>query len=235
MTFGVLHSAFVSVAGVTAVPQQATTSQIVLVRSALEKLADVSTILIALVILILLGALTVAVLELRKGQRKVAEFISTLRVDLAPAISNVNDISRTLGKVSDSVADRVDSFDGTLEVANDRLRRSVDMAYDRIRDFDALLRVAQEEAEGAFFSATSAIRGFSRGASAMRGGASSRRRRGRARRGRRASRPNIDPDSWDRHVDLEVESDDPGSTRGRTFDSGGPRISRRRQGEPGTD
>jgi uncharacterized protein YoxC len=184
-------------------------------RTTLENLADISTIIIAVVILVLLGALILAVLELKKGQKKLMSFIDSLRGDLAPAINNVREISSNLAGVSEMVNSRVQSVDDTLNVANDRLRNSVELAYRRVRHFDALLEVAQEEAESLFFNAASAVRGVRHGAESIVGGKRSRRRRAERMRARYLETEDDEEDTD------QVDADHNGGGR-HTLDDGEP-------------
>jgi hypothetical protein len=56
----------------------------------------------------------------------------------------------------------------TIESANDLLQRTIGKAETRVNDLNALLEVAQQEAEQAFVSTASLVRGVRSGASALR-------------------------------------------------------------------
>ncbi len=214
---GAMDHMTVSVLNVDVLASAIAVSQTAAQRSTLENLADISMIIIAATILALLLVLIKALSETRDGQRKVVAFIDGLRSDLAPTIKNVNELSSTLVHVSDTVSKQVSAVDDTLDIANERLRSAVDVAYRRVRHFDALLEVAQGEAESLFINAASAVRGVKRGAQAIRG--------------RDIDRDDDDDGDrlWDDEMEQVIGADDTRDT-GHTLTSSeqGPTIHRRR-------
>ena len=153
----------------------------------LQQAADVALIIIALAVLAVLGILFVTLKELREGQKKVFDFVSGLRGDLAPTLANVEDVSANLSHVTDTLARRVTDVDETLEFATRQVRGSVNAIHDRVQAFDSLLGAVQSEVEGVVISAASVLGGVAGGAKAAFG-RGQKRRNGDNRRRRRMER-----------------------------------------------
>ena len=69
-----------------------------------------------------------------------------------------------------STAVRVDvqQFNQTVALANERLTAAVKTAEQRLHELDALMRIVQREAEDAFVSTASTLRGVRAGATTLR-------------------------------------------------------------------
>jgi hypothetical protein len=89
--------------------------------------------------------------------------------------------------ISTSIRADVQQVNQTVTAVNRRLLEAVKKAEDRMDEFNALLEVAQEEAESAFISTASTLRGISSGAAALAGRKGSRRGPRRARKRQRDS------------------------------------------------
>jgi hypothetical protein len=156
-------------------------AQIAVEQTLLQKLADVSIIIVALAVIALIIVLLVTLRRVIAAQGKLMELAESVKADLTPAIANMKTLSASAVEVSASVRKTVESVDETVTTANNRLRSSVELAYQRVQQLDTLLGVAQREAEDAVISAASAVRGVKRGISALagepRGGRRSRRDR----------------------------------------------------------
>jgi uncharacterized protein YoxC len=134
----------------------------------IEALAAVSTIVVALGLLILGFGLIFAGLKVRQLVRKVEEQAQKLRVDLAPAIASVNRVSENVGAISEKVKDDAARLSETVTSANEALQRATVEAERRVGEFNALIGVVQEEAERLFIGGASAVRGLQASADTFR-------------------------------------------------------------------
>ncbi|HEU4455473.1 MAG TPA: hypothetical protein VFR81_20590 [Longimicrobium sp.] len=134
----------------------------------IEALAAVSTIVVALGLLLLGFGLIFAALKVRQLVRKVEEQAQKLRVDLAPAIASVNRVSENVGAISEKVKDDAARLSETVTSANEALQRATVEAERRVGEFNALIGVVQEEAERLFIGGASAVRGLQASADTFR-------------------------------------------------------------------
>jgi hypothetical protein len=72
-------------------------------------------------------------------------------------------IADNVNYISTSIRVDIQQVSQTIAAANQKLAQSVNVAEDRIRELNALLAVVQEEAEGAFVTTASTIRGVRTG------------------------------------------------------------------------
>lgn len=134
----------------------------------IEALAAVSTIVVALGLLLLGFGLIFAGLKVRQLVRKVEEQAQKLRVDLAPAIASVNRVSENVGALSETVRADAARLSETVTSANEALQRATVEAERRVGEFNALIGVVQEEAERLFIGGASAVRGLQASADTFR-------------------------------------------------------------------
>lgn len=138
---------------------------LLLIQSDFERwvdvIADVATIVIAL-------ALIAVGLAIFYGAVKVRGMIRGVRADFQPAIRNVNAISDTAKALTEKVRGNVEQFSATVSDTNEKVRRATDAAEARLAELNALVGVAQREAEEAFLSAASTVRGVQKGTAALR-------------------------------------------------------------------
>ena len=134
----------------------------------IEALAAVSTIVVALALLLLGFGLIFAALKMRQLVRKVEEQAQKLRVDLAPAIASANRVSENVGAISEKVKDDAARLSETVTSANEALQRATVEAERRVGEFNALIGVVQEEAERLFIGGASAVRGLRASADTFR-------------------------------------------------------------------
>lgn len=134
----------------------------------IEALAAVATIVVALALLAVGVGVLVAAARVKKLTRKVEEQAQKLRLDLAPALRNVNTVSDNLTAISRNVRDDVGRLSETVQAANGRLRRAAEVAEERLGEFNAVIGVVQEEAENLLIGSASAARGLKAGAEAFR-------------------------------------------------------------------
>jgi uncharacterized protein YoxC len=146
-----------------------------------EQVTGVTSGLMTISILVLTAALVPAAWNFRKNHKAIREMIDKFEGDIAPLLRHANAIADDVNYVTTSIRVDVQHVNQTVAAANRRLLDAVDKAEARINDFNALLEVAQDEAEAAFISTASTLRGIRRGAAALGGGRRNGRRRGRIR------------------------------------------------------
>jgi len=83
--------------------------------------------------------------------------------DINPIMRHASTIADNVNYISTSVRVDMQQVSQTIAMANQKLVASVEAADDRIKELNALLAVVQEEAEGAFISTASTIRGVRTG------------------------------------------------------------------------
>lgn len=129
----------------------------------IQALSAIATIVVAIALLLIGFGLIFAALKVKQLTRKMEEQAGKLRVDLAPAVANVNRVAENAGALSETV--RADSarLSETVASANDALRRAAVEAERRVGEFNALIGVVQEEAEHLFIGGASTIRGLRAG------------------------------------------------------------------------
>lgn len=146
-----------------------------------EQLTSIASGLMTISILVLTAALVPAAWNFRKNHKMIREQLDKIQNDIAPIMRHASAIADDVNYITTSIRVDVQLVNQTVTTVNRRLLEAVDKAEDRVNDFNALLEVAQEEAESAFISTASALRGFSSGASALSGRKGSRRARQRDR------------------------------------------------------
>ena len=134
----------------------------------IEALAAVSTIVVAIGLLVLGFALIFVGLKVRQLVHKVEEQSKKLRGDFAPAIASVNRVSENVGALSERVKDDAARLSETVASANDALHRATVEAERRVGEFNALIGVVQEEAEQLFVGGAAAVRGLRASADTFR-------------------------------------------------------------------
>ncbi len=134
----------------------------------IEALAAISTIVVAIGLLVLGFALIFIGLKVRQLVRKVEEQAQKLRGDFAPAVASVNRVSENVGALSERVKDDAARLSETVTSANEALHRATVEAERRVGEFNALIGVVQEEAERLFVGGAAAVRGLQASADTFR-------------------------------------------------------------------
>lgn len=129
----------------------------------LQALSAIASIVVAVGLLIVGVGIIVAAKKVKQLTRTLEEQANRLRVDLAPAIANVNRVAENAGALSESVRADAGRLSDTVSSANDVLRRATGEAERRVGEFNALIGVVQEEAENLFIGSASAVRGLRAG------------------------------------------------------------------------
>jgi uncharacterized protein YoxC len=101
--------------------------------------------------------------------RKVREIIDRVYADITPITHHASSIADNLDYITTSIRSDVQQVNATIASANRRLHQAVELTETRLNEFNALLQVVQQEAEQAFVSTASAVRGVRTGAAALSG------------------------------------------------------------------
>ena len=83
--------------------------------------------------------------------------------DINPLMRHASAIADNVDYITTSIRVDVQQVSQTIAAANQRLQQAVASAEDRINELNALLEVVQEEAESAFVSTASTVRGVRTG------------------------------------------------------------------------
>ncbi len=131
---------------------------------AVDALAAVAQIVLAVALLAVGVGVLFAALRVKALIRKVEEQGQKLRVDLAPALHNVTAVTENVSFVSRTVKKDVEKLSASVTSATDRLKGAAQQAEQRVGEFNALIGVVQEEAEQLFITGASTLRGVRAGA-----------------------------------------------------------------------
>ena len=177
----------------------------------------------ALVFLALMVILIPAVAKFRKTATQFAKVLEHIEHSIDPVTKHAARIADNVDYVTTSVRADVQELRRTLHDANNGVRNAIDASERRLQELGALLRLAQNEAEHAFVSTASTLRGVQAGAASFQEGA----------------RPLEDDEELnDLDDDLDAVDDaaeemDYGYDDGPAFERAEPRIKRRGQSEAG--
>jgi uncharacterized protein YoxC len=149
-------------------PDTIVTKQVAVEQGTFEKIAGVAQGLMTIAILVLTVVLVPAAWSFRNSYKRVNELIDRFYGDIGPLVRNANSIADNVNYITTSIRVDVQQFNQTVTLANERLTTAVKSAERRIRELDALLRVVQREAEDAFVSTASTLRGVQAGATTLR-------------------------------------------------------------------
>jgi uncharacterized protein YoxC len=152
----------------TALPDTIITKQVAVEQGAFAKVASVAQGLMTIAILVLTVALVPAAWNFRNSYKRVNELIDRFYGDIGPLVRNANTIADNVNYITTAIRVDVQQFNQTVALANERLTVAVKTAERRLGELDALMRVVQREAEDAFISTASTLRGVRAGATTLR-------------------------------------------------------------------
>ena len=156
------------VQGATVLPDTIVTKQVAIEQGAFAKVAGVAQGLMTIAILVLTVVLVPAAWNFRNSYKRINELIDRFYGDIGPLVRNVNTIADNVNYITTAVRVDVQQFNQTVALANERLTAAVKTAEQRLRELDALMRIVQREAEDAFVSTASTLRGVRAGATTLR-------------------------------------------------------------------
>lgn len=148
---------------VATLPDTIITRQVQAEASTFEKITTYASGLASIALLVLAVALVPAAWNFRKSYAKVSDMLDRIYGDINPLMRHASTIADNVNYITTSVRVDVQQVSQTIALANQKLVASVAAAEDRVKELNALLAVVQEEAEGAFVSTASTLRGVRTG------------------------------------------------------------------------
>jgi uncharacterized protein YoxC len=149
-------------------PDTIVTKQVAVEQGALAKVATVAQGLMSIAILALTVVLIPAAWNFRNSYKRVNDLIDRFYGDIGPLVRNANAVADNVNYITTAIRVDVQQFNQTVTLANERLTTAVKAAERRLNELDALMRVVQHEAEDAFLSTASTLRGVRAGATTLR-------------------------------------------------------------------
>ena len=137
-------------------------------RGWFETMTGVASIVISIALAALAIGLIPAALNFRKSYKKLNDMLDKVYGDVNPIMRHVSTIADNVNYVTTAVRVDVQQVSRTVATANERLQEAVRTAQIRLNEFNALMDVVQREAEGAFVTTASALRGVKEGAFTFR-------------------------------------------------------------------
>jgi uncharacterized protein YoxC len=147
----------------TVLPDTIYTKQIVEEPGLWQKFITVASGIMTISIIVLTLALVPAAWNFRKSYKKVSEMLDKVYGDINPLMRHASAIADNVDYISTAIRVDVQQVSQTVAAVNQRLQQAASSAEDRIKQLNALLDVVQEEAESAFVTTASTIRGVQTG------------------------------------------------------------------------
>jgi len=146
-----------------ALPDTIYTKQIVAEPGLWSKVTSVASGVMTITVIILTVALVPAAWNFRKSYKKVSDMLDKVYGDINPLMRHASAIADNVDYISTAIRVDIQQVSQTVAAVNQRLQQAVGAAEDRISQLNALLDVVQEEAESAFVTTASTIRGVQTG------------------------------------------------------------------------
>ena len=147
----------------SSLPDTIYTKQIVADPTTWEKITGAASGVMTITVIVLTIALVPAAWNFRKSYKKVSDMLDKIYGDINPLMRHASAIADNVDYISTSVRVDIQQVSQTIAAVNQRLQQAVATTEDRIKQMNALLDVVQEEAESAFVSTASTIRGVRTG------------------------------------------------------------------------
>jgi len=128
-----------------------------------EKVMSAASGIMTITVIVLTVALVPAAWNFRKSYKKVSDVLDKIYGDINPLMRHASAIADNVDYVSTAIRVDIQQVSQTVAAVNQRLQQAVEAAEDRINQLNALLEVVQEEAESAFITTASTIRGVRTG------------------------------------------------------------------------
>jgi uncharacterized protein YoxC len=144
-------------------PDTIYTKQVVSQPGLWEKITSIASGVMTITVIILTVALVPAAWNFRKSYKKVSDMLDKVYGDINPLMRHASGIADNVDYISTAIRVDVQKVSQTVAAVNQRLQQAVAAAEDRINQLNALLDVVQEEAESAFVTTASTIRGVQTG------------------------------------------------------------------------
>jgi hypothetical protein len=127
----------------------------------------VSTVIIALALVVAAVAFAGIALAVRRLVRPVRGLVGRLQEEAVPVVAHARGAAENVKEITGTVKEQVADVRETVDTAVARLEGAGRAAEARLRELNALMKVVQEEAEGLFIDTASTLRGLRAGASAL--------------------------------------------------------------------
>ncbi len=144
-------------------PDTIVTKQVTVEPGLFQKITAYTSGIASIALMILTIALVPAAWNFRKSYAKISDMMDRVYGDINPIMRHASTIADNVNYITTAVRVDVQKLSQTVASANQRLMSSVDLAEERIKDLNALLAVVQEEAESAFITTASTVRGVRTG------------------------------------------------------------------------
>jgi uncharacterized protein YoxC len=146
-----------------ALPDTIYTKQVVEEPGLWQKIITVASGVMSISIIVLTVALVPAAWNFRKSYKKISDMLDKVYGDINPLMRHASAIADNVDYISTAMRVDVQQVSQTVAAVNQRLQQAVGVAEERINQLNALLDVVQEEAESAFVTTASTIRGVQTG------------------------------------------------------------------------
>jgi hypothetical protein len=140
--------------------------QAVPARDTLSVAADVSGIVIAAAIFVLVVLAGMLILRVN---RLISDVRTGLHHNLGPVSDRARGISDNVEFITQALRTDVEKLNGSVTALTDRLHHASERMEERIEEFNALMEVVQGEAEELFIETASTVRGVREGARTITG------------------------------------------------------------------
>jgi hypothetical protein len=127
-----------------------------------------ASVLISLAVLSLALVVVPAAWHFRKSYKQVNTLVERVQAEIIPIAQHAKSIADNLNYITTAIREDTRVIHTTVTDANKRLVRGMDAVERRMRELNALATVVQHEAESAFISTASTVRGVRTGAEALR-------------------------------------------------------------------
>ena len=146
-----------------ALPDTIYTKQVVAEPGVWEKITSAASGVMTITVIILTVALVPAAWNFRKSYKKISDMLDKIYGDVNPLMRHASAIADNVDYITTSIRVDVQQVSQTVAAVNQRLQQALASAEDRMNELNALLDVVQEEAESAFLTTASTIRGVQTG------------------------------------------------------------------------
>jgi uncharacterized protein YoxC len=146
-----------------ALPDTLYTKQIVEEPGLWHKIITVASGVMTISIIVLTVALVPAAWNFRKSYKKTSDMLDKIYGDINPLMRHASAIADNVDYISTAIRVDIQQVSQTVAAVNQRLQQATAAAEDRMNQLNALLDVVQEEAESAFVTTASTIRGVQTG------------------------------------------------------------------------
>ena len=146
-----------------ALPDTVFTKQVASEPTLFEKITSAASGIMTITIIVLSAALIPAAWNFRKSYKKVSDMLDKVYGDINPLMRHASAIADNVDYISTAIRVDIQQVSQTVAAVNQRLQQAASATEDRINQLNALLEVVQEEAESAFVTTASTIRGVRTG------------------------------------------------------------------------